>query len=134
LNNNSNEPAAYTLVASGKDMSSGGDPPAELQWPFVERRRGPDRRLGDRRKGERRMGERRHATSISGVRELAPPSFTGREREIVDLLMEGKSNRQIAQALGIAEATVKKHLHHVYRKLGVRSRALLIVEQSSKRR
>ncbi|HEV8333564.1 MAG TPA: helix-turn-helix transcriptional regulator [Steroidobacteraceae bacterium] len=79
------------------------------------------------------MGDRRQATSTSGVREVHP-SFTGREREIVDLLMQGMSNRQIAQALGIAEATVKKHLHHVYRKLGVRSRALLIVEQAAKRR
>lgn len=134
MNNNINEQAVHGLVASGKDIIPGGDPPAELQWPFVERRRGADRRQGDRRKGERRAGDRRQATSITGVRELAPPSFTGREREIVDLLMEGKSNRQIAQALGIAEATVKKHLHHVYRKLGVRSRALLIVEQAAKRR
>lgn len=109
------------------------DHPPELQWPFVERRRGgPDRRQGDRRKGERRTGDRRRQGEVV-VRE-PPPSFTGREREIVDLLMEGKSNRQIATSLGIAEATVKKHLHHVYRKLGVRSRALLIVEQSAKKR
>ena len=51
-------------------------------------------------------------------------------REIVDLLMQGMSNRQIAHSLGIAEATVKKHLHHVYRKFGVRSRALLIARPS----
>jgi DNA-binding CsgD family transcriptional regulator len=134
LNNNITEQGTYGLVAGGKDMAPGGDAPAELQWPFVERRKGgPDRRMGDRRKGERRMGDRRQTPSISGVREITP-SFTGREREIVDLLMEGMSNRQIAQNLGIAEATVKKHLHHVYRKLGVRSRALLIVEQSAKRR
>lgn len=134
MNNNINEHGAYGLVAGGKDTIPNGDSPAELQWPFVERRKGgPDRRMGDRRKGERRMGDRRHTASISGVREH-PPSFTGREREIVDLLMQGMSNRQIAQNLGIAEATVKKHLHHVYRKLGVRSRALLIVEQAAKRR
>jgi DNA-binding CsgD family transcriptional regulator len=133
LNNNINEPAGYGLVASGKDIIPGADSPVDLQWPFVERRKGPDRRMGDRRKGDRRVGERRQATSITGVREVTP-AFTGREREIVDLLMQGMSNRQIAQALGIAEATVKKHLHHVYRKLGVRSRALLIVEQAAKRR
>jgi DNA-binding CsgD family transcriptional regulator len=130
--NNINEHAAHGLVASGKDIIPNGDPPAELQWPFIERRKGPDRRLGDRRKAERRQGDRRQQALLP-PRDLAP-SFTGREREIVDLLMEGMTNRQIAQALGIAEATVKKHLHHVYRKLGVRSRALLIVEQGSKKR
>jgi DNA-binding CsgD family transcriptional regulator len=103
-----------------------------LQWPFTERRKGGDRRIGDRRKGERRQVERRKA-SPAAARE-ATPSFTNREREIVDLLMQGMTNRQIAQALGNAEATVKKHLHHIYRKLGVRSRTLLIVEQSSKKR
>ena len=108
------------------------DSPDKLQWPFVERRRGPERRMGDRRKGERRQGDRRQQAAPP-PRDV-PPEFTGREREIVDLLMQGMSNRQIAQALGIAEATVKKHLHHVYRKLGVRSRALLIVEQAWKKR
>jgi len=48
--------------------------------------------------------------------------------------MQGMSNRQIGRALGIAEGTVKKHMHHVFVKLGVRSRALLIVEQTSKKR
>jgi DNA-binding CsgD family transcriptional regulator len=117
---NNNEPAGH------------GDPPPELQWPFTERRKGPDRRVGDRRKGERRQGDRRQASQPSS-RELTP-SFTGREREIVDLLMQGMTNRQIAHALGIAEGTVKKHLHHVFGKLGVRSRALLMVEQRSKKR
>jgi DNA-binding CsgD family transcriptional regulator len=130
LTNNINEPA-HGLFASGKDIIPNGDSPAELQWPFIERRKSLDRRLGDRRKGERRKGDRRQAHPTP--RDLSP-SFTGREREIVDLLMQGMSNRQIAQSLGIAEATVKKHLHHVYRKFGVRSRALLIVEQSAKKR
>jgi DNA-binding CsgD family transcriptional regulator len=132
LANNINEQSGYGLYASGKDIIPNGDPPAPLTWPFTERRKGPDRRMGDRRKGERRKGDRRQQATPS-PRELSP-SFTGREREIVDLLMQGMSNRQIAQALGIAEATVKKHLHHVYRKFGVRSRALLIVEQQAKKR
>jgi DNA-binding CsgD family transcriptional regulator len=130
--NNIYDPAAHVLMAPTKDITPNGDPPTKLQWPFIERRKGPDRRLGDRRKGERRQGDRRQQATPT-PRDLAP-SFTGREREIVDLLMQGMTNRQIAQALGIAEATVKKHLHHVYRKLGVRSRALLIVEQASKKR
>ena len=120
-------------MAHRKKTIASAKPPAGLQWPFRERREGGDRRVGDRRKGERRQGDRRQASAA------APPAraaalFTEREREIVDLLMQGMSNRQIAHSLGIAEATVKKHLHHVYRKFGVRSRALLIVEQSAKKR
>ena len=108
------------------------DAPSKPQWPFTERRKSGDRRVSDRRKGERRQGDRRQASAPAA--RGAMPSFTGREREIVDLLMQGMTNRQIAHALGIAEGTVKKHLHHVFVKLGVRSRALLIVGQSSKKR
>lgn len=68
------------------------------------------------------------------MREAKASSFTVREREIVDLLMQGMSNRQIANALGITEGTVKKHLSHVFRKLGVHSRALLIAGHKSKTR
>jgi RNA polymerase sigma factor (sigma-70 family) len=89
--------------------------------------------VADRRKGERRQGDRRQASASAPARE-AQASFTDREREIVDLLMQGMSNRQIANALGITEGTVKKHLNHVFRKLGVHSRALLIVGQKSKTR
>src|SRR5262245_8975113 len=127
LTNNINEHAGYGLFATGKYIVPYGDPPEELQRPFIERRTIADRGMGVRRKGERRQGDRRQAQPTP--RDLSP-SFTGREREIVDLLMQGMSNRQIAHSLGIAEATVKKHLHHVYRKFGVRSRALLIVEQA----
>jgi DNA-binding CsgD family transcriptional regulator len=115
-----------------KKSTPNGEPQSKLQWPFIERRQGGDRRVGDRRKGERRQGDRRRA-SVPAPREAAA-SFTGREREIVDLLMQGMTNRQIAYALSITEGTVKKHLHHIFRKLGVRSRALVIVGQSSKKR
>jgi len=107
-------------------------PQSKLQWPFRERREGGDRRLGDRRKADRRQGDRRQAAAPA-ARE-AKTSFTDREREAVELLMQGMSNRQIANALGITEGTVKKHLNHVFRKLGVHSRALLIVAQRSKTR
>jgi len=107
-------------------------PQSKLQWPFRERREGGDRRLGDRRKADRRQGDRRQAAAPA-ARE-PKTSFTDREREAVELLMQGMSNRQIANALGITEGTVKKHLNHVFRKLGVHSRALLIVGQRSKTR
>jgi len=45
--------------------------------------------------------------------------LTPREREIVELVAEGKTNAQIAAQLWVAPSTVKKHLEHVYEKLGV---------------
>jgi DNA-binding CsgD family transcriptional regulator len=45
-----------------------------------------------------------------------------REKEILDLLIQGKLNKEIASLLFISEETVKKHLKNVYRKLGVRNR------------
>jgi DNA-binding CsgD family transcriptional regulator len=130
--NNTNELVGRALLAHRKTPIPDEQSSSTLQWPFTERRKGGDRRVGDRRKGERRQGERRQGAARA-TRE-ATPSFTGREREIVDLLMKGMTNRQIARALGMAEATVKKHLHHVFKKLGVHSRALLILRQSSKKR
>jgi two-component system nitrate/nitrite response regulator NarL len=48
--------------------------------------------------------------------------LTAREREIVRLIAEGLSNKQIAQRLGIHLATVKNHVQHILEKLGVHSR------------
>jgi LuxR family maltose regulon positive regulatory protein len=48
--------------------------------------------------------------------------LTARESEVLDLIRQGLSNRQIAQTLWIAESTVKVHVRHVLEKLGVRSR------------
>jgi DNA-binding CsgD family transcriptional regulator len=48
--------------------------------------------------------------------------LTAREREILDRVARGQANAEIAFDLGIATATVAKHLEHVYEKLGVASR------------
>lgn len=57
----------------------------------------------------------------------APPAivdagFTEREREILCVLADGHSNKQIARLLGISDATVKVHIKHLLRKLNVSSR------------
>ena len=51
------------------------------------------------------------------------PVLSRREQEVLHLLHEGLTNREIAQALYISLATVKVHVHHIYSKLGVRNRA-----------
>jgi LuxR family maltose regulon positive regulatory protein len=48
--------------------------------------------------------------------------LTRREREVLELVQQGLSNRQIARTLWIAESTVKRHVHHILEKLGVQSR------------
>ncbi len=55
----------------------------------------------------------------TGVRGVLTP----REREIMEHVKQGKRNAEIAASLLIATGTVKRHLDHVYDKLGVRSRA-----------
>ncbi|MBI5953618.1 MAG: hypothetical protein HY865_18340 [Chloroflexi bacterium] len=51
-----------------------------------------------------------------------------REKEVAKLLLQGKSNKQIALTLGISEHTVEFHLKNIYRKRGVGSRAEAIIE------
>ena len=50
-----------------------------------------------------------------------------REKEVVNFLMQGKSNKEIAKALSMAEGTVEFHLTKIYKKLGVISRAEAII-------
>lgn len=48
--------------------------------------------------------------------------LTAREREIVALMQEGRSNPEIGEALYVTRNTVKKHIQNIYEKLGVNSR------------
>ncbi len=52
----------------------------------------------------------------------SPNDLTPREREVLDLIVEGNTNRQIASRLGISEKTVKTHCGHLFQRLGVRDR------------
>src|SRR5207245_6359739 len=61
------------------------------------------------------------ALSFSGL-NLSP-----REREIVDLLVLAKSNKEMADQLCLASDTIKAHLQHIFRKVGVSSRLEAVV-------
>ncbi len=56
---------------------------------------------------------------------LAEP-LTEREREVLRLLLEGASNREIAQRLVLSVNTVKRHVYNLCGKLGVQSRTQVI--------
>ncbi|MFG1607630.1 LuxR C-terminal-related transcriptional regulator [Actinoplanes sp. NPDC049265] len=62
------------------------------------------------------------ATGPSGLAPCPAPALTAREREVLGLLAEGMSNKQIARALGIAVRTVTVHVSNLLRKTGATSR------------
>lgn len=70
---------------------------------------------------------------LSGDGAAAPPSsfadvhLTDRQREVLALVIQGKSNKHICRELGLAEATVKIHVTAILRALKVTSRAQAIV-------
>ncbi len=53
------------------------------------------------------------------------PPLTAREREVAQLAVQHKSNKEIATQLVISPLTVKTHIHHILDKLGLKSRAEL---------
>lgn len=80
------------------------------------------------------------ATLLAGLAAAPPPpaetatdddALTERERDVLRLIGQGKSNLEIAADLVISETTVKTHIKHIFAKLGARDRthALLIAQQ-----
>lgn len=57
------------------------------------------------------------------LQRVAPEPLTHREKEIVGMVVAGATNRQVADALYLAESTVKTHLSSIFDKVGTRSRA-----------
>lgn len=56
----------------------------------------------------------------------APTDLTDREAEVLRLVAQGGTNRQVAKELFLSEATVKTHLVHIFSKLGVDSRTAAV--------
>jgi DNA-binding CsgD family transcriptional regulator len=68
-------------------------------------------------------GARPRTAALKGVKAL-----TASERRVAELAAEGRTNREIAQALFVTPKTVEVHLSNTYRKLGIRSRRELAAE------
>ncbi len=79
----------------------------------------------------------RHPVAAPVAMDILPESFltrygiTDREREIILKVVQGKSNADIASELFISLATVKTHLHNIYRKIDVDSRYDLLARVRS---
>ena len=79
-----------------------------------------------------RTGETVFGRNVAGIlarglgTRASVPTLSSREREIISLVGEGKSNKQIAAALFISEGTVKFHLRNASTKLDAHTRAELV--------
>lgn len=67
----------------------------------------------------------------AGAAASTDARFTQRQRDVIGELRKGRSSKEIARTLDIAEGTVKIHLAAIYRTLGVRTRAEAIVKLNS---
>ncbi|MBA2372401.1 MAG: hypothetical protein H0V71_12260 [Chloroflexi bacterium] len=84
-----------------------------------------------RRAGDEPLVE---ALGLSSSAVVDPATaLSNREREVYELVCEGLSNAEIGKRLFIVEGTVKAHVHHVFDKLGIRSRSALALNAARDR-
>src|SRR5262245_23748059 len=69
------------------------------------------------------------ATGVAPMSTIASPvmadTLSSRESEVATLVTAGWSNKQIAHHLNVSEGTVRNHLYHIFRKVGVTNRTAL---------
>jgi DNA-binding NarL/FixJ family response regulator len=70
----------------------------------------------------------RAGSALHSKPEARGEELTSREAEVVGLMAAGYSNREIAQALGVAEGTIKNHVSNVLAKFGVRDRTRAVLK------
>jgi two-component system nitrate/nitrite response regulator NarL len=66
--------------------------------------------------------------AIQAGRDGGQAALSSREREVLALVAEGATVPAIAQSLNLSASTIKTHLEHIYRKLGVSERAAAVAE------
>lgn len=82
-------------------------------------------------RGEAAMTRQTTARLLTGFAHLSHPtlaSLTERESELLQLMVQGLPNKEIAQAMSLSENTVKYHVKHILHKLGVQNRTEAAVQ------
>jgi DNA-binding NarL/FixJ family response regulator len=123
---------AWMAQAHGPDQAPGSPAANWLKQALQEGEAhvdlDPRRRLMARHVGQGGLGESmllltlasRDSDASERLRQVA---LTPRETEVLSWLAKGKTNRDIADILGMSPRTVNKHLEHVFEKLGVETRS-----------
>ncbi|GGQ15904.1 DNA-binding NarL/FixJ family response regulator [Actinomadura coerulea] len=117
------EAAVSALVGALREVSARPDPPGAD--PGAESGGEPD---GDPPAGARPPGRPAGAPSDEGERRVARFGLSARELDVMRLIVQGRTNVEIAGHLFLAEKTVKNHVNRIYAKLGVTSRAAAIAQ------
>ncbi|GMT42073.1 MAG: hypothetical protein IEMM0002_0484 [bacterium] len=76
--------------------------------------------ITDHRRGEANIRKRKHESIFKKY------SLTPQEQRVVNYVLLGKNDKEIAEKLGISKNTIKRHLQSVYRKIGIHSRTKLM--------
>jgi DNA-binding NarL/FixJ family response regulator len=83
-------------------------------------------------RGESPLAPKAAAELLASRTERSTVELTGRERDVLALVIAGDANKQIARKLGISEKTVKGHLTNLFQRIGVadRTQAALWAERN----
>jgi ATP/maltotriose-dependent transcriptional regulator MalT len=121
--------AVFARLTAGRALAAAGDRQeaiAMLQRVAADAGRGRVGLLVEAAGRElRRLGTRMSATSRRAAAPAGDVTLSEREQAIADLVAAGRTNKQVAATLFLAEKTVEHHLSRIYAKLGVRSRVEL---------
>ncbi|KQR61898.1 response regulator [Acidovorax sp. Leaf160] len=90
--------------------------------PLLEGQRLSARPLGASGLGETMLLLSVDAAGAQAAGRAPPTPLTPRETEVLSWIAKGKTNRDIAEILGMSPRTVNKHLEHIFEKLGVETR------------
>lgn len=79
-----------------------------------------------------RLAREMNAGANAAPRTVAPAALpnplTRREMDVLEWVARGKTNRDVAEILGMSPRTVNKHLEHIYEKLGVETRTAAVAQ------
>ncbi|HEY1273735.1 MAG TPA: AAA family ATPase [Thermoleophilaceae bacterium] len=119
--------AARAWILAGRALAAAGRTDDAVQR--LERARaelaaaGADRYADQAAHELRRLGKRVTRVGRRGAAGEGVGALSEREREVAELVAEGRTNREIAAELFLSEKTVENHLARIFRKLGVSKRA-----------